>query len=59
VRQVIVYLLAVIQQQEARIAALQARVPQNPSNSRPPSSDPPFAKQPSPSTTKGTPGAKP
>jgi hypothetical protein len=48
VRQVIVYLLAVIQRQEAWIAALQAHVSHNPSNSRPPSSDPPFAKQSSP-----------
>jgi transposase len=60
VRQVVVHLLAVTQQQEARIAALEARVSQNSSNSdRPPSSDPPFVKQPSPSTRKGTPGAKP
>jgi transposase len=55
----IVQLLAVIQQQAVRIAALNARVSQHSSNSdRPPSSDPPFATRPS-STTKGTPGAKP
>jgi transposase len=60
VRQWVVHLLAVIQQQEARIAALEARIAQNSSNSdRPPSSDPPFAKQPVSSPTKGTPGAKP
>jgi transposase len=60
VRQVVVQLLAVIQQQAGRIAALEARVSQTSSNSdRPPSSDPPFVKPPSSSTTKGTPGAKP
>jgi transposase len=59
VRQVVVQLLAVIQQQHARIAALEARVCQHSRNSdRPPSSDPPFATRPSCSTTKGTPGAK-
>jgi transposase len=59
-RQLIVQLLAVIQQQEGRIAALEARLSQNSRNSnRPPSSDPPFATRPSSSTTKGTPGAKP
>src|SRR5918999_4213526 len=59
VRQVVVQLLAVIQQQTARIAALEARLSQNSRNSdRPPSSDPPFAARPSSSTTKGTPGAK-
>jgi hypothetical protein len=53
VRQVVVQLLAVIQQQQARIAALEARVYQNSSNSdRPPSSDPPFVKQSSSSPTK-------
>jgi transposase len=58
-RQLIVQLLAIIQQQAARIAALEARLSQKSSNSdRPPSSDPPFAKQPSSSTTQGTPGAK-
>jgi transposase len=60
VRQVVVQLLAVIQQQEARIAALEARITQNSRHSdRPPSSDPPFTKQPVSSPTKGTPGAKP
>ena len=59
VRQWVVQLLAVIQQQHARIAALEARVSQNSRNSdRPPSSDPPFAKQPVSSPTKGTSGAK-
>jgi transposase len=59
VRQVIVQLLAVIQQQEARIAALEARLSQTSRNSdRPPSSDPPFAKQPTSSPIQGTPGAK-
>jgi transposase len=57
--QLIVQLLAVIQQQTARIAALEARLSQNSRNSdRPPSSDPPFVTRPSSSTTKGTPGAK-
>jgi transposase len=59
VRQLIVQLLAVIQQQTAQIAALEARLSPNSRNSdRPPSSDPPFAPRPSSSTTKGTPGAK-
>jgi transposase len=59
VRQVILQLLAVIQQQTARIAALEARLSQNSRNSdRPPSSDPPFVTRPPSSTTKGTPGAK-
>ena len=58
--QVIVQLLAVIQQQTARIAALEARLSQNSRNSdRPSSSDPPFVTKPSSSTTQGTPGAKP
>jgi transposase len=58
--QLIVQLLAVIQQQKGRIAALEARLSQNSRNSnRPPSSDPPFVARPSSSTTKGTPGAKP
>ena len=53
-------LLAVIQQQQARIAALEARVSQNSSNSdRPPSCDPPFVKPSSSAPTKGTPGSKP
>jgi transposase len=60
VRQVVVQLLAVIQQQQARIAALEARLSQNSRTSdRPPSSDPPFVTRSSSSTTKGTPGAKP
>jgi transposase len=60
VRQVVVQLLAVIQQQQARIAALEARVSQHSSNSdRPPSSDPPFVKPSSSAPTKGPPGAKP
>jgi transposase len=59
-RQVVVHLLAVIQQQTARIAALEARLSQNSRNSdRPPSSDPPFVTKLSCSTTQGTPGAKP
>jgi transposase len=60
VRQLIVQLLAVIQHQTARIAALEARLSQTSRNSdRPPSSDPPRVKPPSSSTAKGTPGAKP
>jgi transposase len=60
VRQVIVQLLAVIQQQTARIAELEARLSQDSRTSdRPPSSDPPFVTKRSSSTTKGTPGAKP
>jgi transposase len=60
VRQVVVQLLAVIQQQAARITALEARITQHSRNSdRPPSSDPPFAKQPTSSPIQGTPGAKP
>jgi transposase len=59
VRQLIVHLLAVIAQLEARIAALEARVSQHSHNSdRPPSSDPPFVRHPASSTAKGTPGAK-
>jgi transposase len=59
-RQLIVQLLAVIQQQTARIAALEARLSQTSRNSdRPPSSDPPFVTKLSSSTTQGTPGAKP
>ena len=47
VRQVVVHLRAVIQQQEGRIAALEARLSQNSRNSdRPPSSDPPYEKRP-------------
>lgn len=59
-RQLVVQLLAVIQQQAARIAALEARMSQNSRNmDRPPSSDPPFVTRPSSSTTQETPGAKP
>ena len=59
VRQVVIHLLAVIQQQTAQIAALEARLSQNSRNSDcPPSSDPLFATRPSSLTTKGTPGAK-
>jgi transposase len=60
VRQAVVQLLAVIQPQQARIAALDARVSQNSRHSdRPPSSDPPFVTPSSSAPTKGTPGAKP
>src|SRR5262245_4192499 len=60
VRQLVVQLLAVIQQQTAQLAVLEARLSQNSRHSdRPPSSDPPFVTKPSPSTTTGTPGAKP
>jgi transposase len=60
VRQVVVDLLAVIQQQAGRIAALEARLSQNSSNSdRPPSSDPPYEKRLARSGGKGRPGAKP
>ncbi|MGH8072198.1 MAG: IS66 family transposase [Candidatus Entotheonellia bacterium] len=59
-RQLIVQLLTVIQQQAARIAALEARLSQNSSNSdRPPSSAPPYAKRPARSGAQGQPGAKP
>ena len=59
-RQVIVQLLAVIQQQTARIAALEARLSQHSRNSdRPPSSDPPYAKRSARSGIQGRPGAKP
>jgi transposase len=60
VRQVVIHLLAVIQQQQERIAALEARLSQDSRNSdRPPSSDPPFVAKLSSSTTNGIPGAKP
>jgi transposase len=60
VRQLVADLLAVIQQQAGRIAALEARLSQNSSNSdRPPSSDPPYEKRPARSGGKGRPGAKP
>jgi transposase len=60
VRQLVIHLLAVVQQQEARIAALEARVSQTSSNSdRPPSSDPPFVKRAAHPGAQGKPGAKP
>jgi transposase len=60
VRQLVVRLLAVIQHQEARIAALEARLSQHSRNSdRPPSSDPLYTKRPARSGTQGKPGAKP
>jgi transposase len=60
VRQVVVQLLAVIQQQAERIAALDARVSQTSRTAdRPPSSDPPYAKRPARSGMRGRPGAKP
>ena len=60
VGQLIVQLLAVIQQQTARIAALEARLAQNSRNSdRPPSSDPLYAKRSARSGAQGHPGAKP
>ncbi len=60
VRQLVVDLLAVIQQQAGRVAALEARVSQNSRNSnRPPSSDRPYAKRSARSGTQGRPGAKP
>jgi transposase len=59
VRHVVVHLLAVIQQQEGRIAALEARLSQNSRNSdRPPSSDPPYEQRTSRSGEHGQPGAK-
>jgi transposase len=60
VRQLVVHLLAVVQQQEARLAALEVRVSQTSSNSdRPPSSDPPFVKRAAHPGAQGKPGAKP
>jgi transposase len=60
VRQFILQLFAVIQQQEGRIAALEARLSQNSRNSdRPPSSDPPYATRTAGSGTQVRPGAKP
>jgi transposase len=56
----IIHLLAVIQQQAGRIAALEARLSQNSRNSdRPPSSDPPYPQRTIRSGTRGRPGAKP
>jgi transposase len=58
--QLIIYLLAVIQHQAARITALEAHASQNSRNSdRPPSSDPPYKKRTTRSGTQGQPGAKP
>jgi transposase len=58
-RQLIVQLLAVIQQQAARIAALEARLSRNSRNSdRPPSSDPPYVKRSARSGVQGRPGAR-
>jgi transposase len=60
VRQVVIHLLAVIQQQQERIAALEARLSQNSRNSdRPPSSDPPYVQRIARSGARGRPGAKP
>jgi len=60
VRQLIAHLLAVIEQQAGRIAALEARVSQTCRNSdRPPSSDPPYETRTARSGTLGKPGAKP
>jgi transposase len=59
-RQLVVHLLTIIQQQAAQIAALEARVSQHSSNSdRPPSSDPPYAKRTARAGAQGRPGAKP
>jgi transposase len=59
VRHVVVHLLAVIQQQEGRIAALEARLSQTSRNSdRPPSSDPPYEQRTACSGEHGRPGAK-
>ena len=60
VRQVIVQLLAVIQQQAAGIAALEARLSETSRTSdRPPSSDPPYDKRTARAGVQGRPGAKP
>jgi transposase len=67
VQELVVHLLAVTRQQdermrtlEARMAALEARAQRNSGNSnRPPSADPPWVKQHTSSTPKGTPGARP
>jgi transposase len=60
VRQVIVQLLAVIQQQAAGIAALEARLSQTSRTSdRPPSWDPPYDKRTARAGGQGRPGAKP
>jgi transposase len=60
VRQLVVQLLAIIQQQAARITALEARMSRHSSNSdRPPSSDPPYEKRTARTDVQGNPGAKP
>jgi transposase len=60
VRQVVVQLLAVIQEQAGRIIQLEARLSQNSHNSdRPPASDPPYEKRTTRADTRGQPGAKP
>ena len=67
VQQVVVQLLAISQQQEARIRTLEARITEleaqlqrNSRNSdRPPSTDSPYEKRPARSGTQGKPGAKP
>jgi Family of unknown function (DUF6444) len=60
VRQLVVDLLAVIQQQAGRIAELEARLSQTSSNSdRPPSSDPLYAQRTARAGMQGRPGAKP
>jgi transposase len=67
VQQLVVHLLAIIQQQaeqirslEERMAALEARLQQRSSNcDRPPSSDPPYEKHTTGSDAQGRPGAKP
>jgi transposase len=59
VRHVGIQLLAVIQQQEGQIAALEARLSQNSRNSdRPPSTDPPYEQRTARSGEHGPPGAK-
>jgi transposase len=60
IRQLIVQLLAVIQQQAGRIAELEARLSQTSRNSdRPPSSDPLYEKRPARTGEQGRPGARP
>jgi transposase len=60
VRQVVLHLLAIIEQQAKRLAVFEARVSQTSNNSdRPPSSDPPYEKRTARSGTLGRPGAKP
>ena len=60
VRQVLVQLLAALQQQATQIAALEVRLSQHSSNSdRPPSSDPPYVTRPARSGHQGRPGAQP